>query len=170
MKLSMEEYIVLDFVYNHNQNKKEDITFRDYYRETGLLPEDVNGFMRHMKERGLLVWNEKEKRVDVNDEWKGNFTTQDLANELWKMHPKGNKATVKERLPKVLKKIPFDELKAKLKAYLDDCALAYSSPKYYKSLDTWLNPAKEHWMNPLISQMKKESVALKNNTQIKFVK
>lgn len=71
-------------------------------------------------------------------------------DELWKMHPKGNKKTAKDRFVKVVKKISFAELKEKLEPYIksnDFC--------YLKGLDVWLNPEKEYWNDPIVKKEEK---------------
>jgi len=68
-------------------------------------------------------------------------------DELWKLHPKGNKKTAKDRFIKVVKKISFAELKEKLEPYIksnDFC--------YLKGLDVWLNPDKEYWNDIIVKK------------------
>lgn len=72
-------------------------------------------------------------------------------DELWKLHPKGNKKTAKDRFIKVIKKVPFSDLKEKLLPYIksnDFC--------YLKGLDVWLNPDKEYWDDVIIWKDGKE--------------
>lgn len=78
-------------------------------------------------------------------------------DELWKLHPKGNKKTAKQRFVKVIKIIKFSELKSKLEPYIksnDFC--------YLKGLDVWLNPEKEYWNDMIVKKedkFKKEEPA-----------
>lgn len=68
-------------------------------------------------------------------------------DELWSIHKKGNRASAKQRLPKVLKKIKYEELRVLLLAYVksnDFC--------YLKGLDVYLNPLKEHWNDPIVKK------------------
>jgi hypothetical protein len=68
-------------------------------------------------------------------------------DELWKLHPKGNKKTAKDRFIKVVKKVSFAELKSKLEPYIksnDFC--------YLKGLDVWLNPEKEYWNDLIVKK------------------
>lgn len=71
-------------------------------------------------------------------------------DELWKLHPKGNKKTAKDRFIKVVKKVSFAELKSKLEPYIksnDFC--------YLKGLDVWLNPEKEYWNDLVVKKEEK---------------
>ena len=63
MKLSLEEYVLLDFIFNHNQARKEIITFGHYYSATGFIRQDIIILFSKLKERGLMVWNNEQKRV-----------------------------------------------------------------------------------------------------------
>lgn len=148
MRLSLEEYVLLDFIHTFNQAGPGTITFADYYRETGIIKHDVTEIFKKLKERKLMVWNEKDKRVDVSDEWKMHFNAGGSIERLWKILPKGNKPTAKARLPKVLKMISMDELASKLTAYVQHCD---ANNIFKKGLDVWLNPQKSHWDDPLAS-------------------
>ena len=64
-------------------------------------------------------------------------------NKLWAMHSKGNKKTALERFIKV--KVPFIELQQILQKYITS-----NDFQYLKGLDVWLNPAKEHWNDPIV--------------------
>lgn len=166
LKMSVEEYVICDFVFSHNKTKTTSITFGDYYRETGFIAQDIKSFMQQMKTNGLLVWNEREKRVDVNSDWKAHHSTSGLLDILWAIHNKGNKATAKERLPKALKKIEFEELKKKLIAYIKHCD---ENGTFKKGLDVWLNPVKEHWEDILANNSKLQP-PVKVITSVKFKK
>lgn len=167
LHLSIEEYVILDFIRNHNLTSKETITFRNYYVNTGYIPKDVDAFIQHLKERKLIVWNKAEERVDVYDDWKDAFTGD--FERLWKILKKGNKAGAKERFSKVVRKIGCDELEEKLIAYVKHCD-TYGIFK--KGLEVWLEPKKEHWNDPLVANQVKMSPnqPAKNTTQIRFKK
>lgn len=147
LKLSLEEYVLLSFIDGWNEKKKEVATFRDFYIATGIMPEDTKAYLNHMKKRKLIVFNEEAKRIDVCNEWKHSFGSSDLVEILWKIHAKGNKKTAAARLPKVLKKIPFEELKAKYITYIK--SVSTSEFRHRKGLDVFLNPDKEHWNDPI---------------------
>lgn len=68
-------------------------------------------------------------------------------DELWKMHPKGNKKTAKDRFIKVMKKVSFLDLKSKLEPYVKSNDFVY-----LKGLDVWLNPEKEHWEDLVVKK------------------
>ncbi len=147
LKLTLEEYVLLDFIYTWNQNEKAPATFRNFYTHTGIIQADVKHFLGRMKEKGLIIWDAKNKRVEAYSEWVNAFSSDGLLDILWKIHAKGSKASARERLPKVLKKISFEELKQKYQAYIDSCA--GREYQFIKGLDVFLNPKKEHWNDPI---------------------
>lgn len=161
MELSLEDYVLMDYIYSHNQIDNKPITFGKYYNHTGFIYEEIEFLFVRLKKRNLLVWDEKHKRVDVCEEWYDIFSSDKIFNELWKIHPKGNKLVAKGCLPKALKKIPFDKLKEKLIAYVS----SVEEFKYRKDLSSWLNPLKENWNNPLVL-----SETAPKNLQVKFKK
>lgn len=165
LSLSLEEYTVLDFVFAHNQESRKEITFGDLYTSTGFMPNDARAFIKNLKDKGLLVWNKKENRIDVYDEWKIAHGTSDYFEDLWKILKKGNKATAKDRFPKVMKKIEFPELKQKLINYVNHCD-RYNIFK--KGLDVWLNPAKEYWNDPLVTQSNQKEPQKKSTVKLQF--
>lgn len=65
--------------------------------------------------------------------------------KLWKLHSKGNKTTAKERFSKVGHKLPIQTWIAKLTEYV-----ASNEFVFLKGLDVYLNPAKEHWNDPIV--------------------
>lgn len=84
-------------------------------------------------------------------------------DELWKLHPKGNKKTAKERFIKAVKKVSYPELKSKLEPYIksnDFC--------YLKGLDVWLNPIKEHWNDPIVKKEEKFKKEEKKENETSF--
>lgn len=163
LRLSMEEYVMMDFIYNWNLNNNEPPKLKHYFQATGYIAEDIQFLFKTMREKKLLIPHGKiEKHCDVCSNWHAIFSTnKDQVEELWQILKKGNKPTVIQRLPKVLKTVPFDELKAKLIAYVKDCD---NSQAFKKGLDVWLNPEKQHWNDPLRSapqQISKPSVKIK---------
>lgn len=84
-------------------------------------------------------------------------------DELWKLHPKGNKKTAKERFIKAVKKVPYPELKSKLEPYIksnDFC--------YLKGLDVWLNPEKEYWNDIIVKKEEKFKKEEKKESETSF--
>lgn len=166
LKLSLEEYVLMDFIHSWNQKNTAPITFGDYFKATGFLSlEGIEEKFSRMKTMELLWWDDKKKRVDVCQEWKNAFKTDALVKELWSIHPKGNLQTAKERLPKVLLKIQIEMLIPKLKAYI----ASEPDEQYRKGLDVWLNPKKEHWNDPLVNKIQKGAVKTPT-VSIKFKK
>ncbi len=162
LKLSMEEYAVMDFIFNWNKKFTTNAKLMDYYRQTGYVAEEINILLKSMKDRGLLLWN---GRIDVFPEWYAIFSTSGLDDQIWAIHKTGNKQLVRERLPKVLKKISFEDLKLKLENYLKWCD---QTEKFKKNLSTWLDPNKEYWNDPIgpISKTNPQESQPKN--QIRF--
>lgn len=146
MKLSLEEYVLLDFIHTWNLHNTAPILVKDYYYATGIINEDLIDLFQRLKDRGMICKHHKKDGPDVTQRWKDLFNTDGQFEEMWTLHRKGNKATAKDRFFKVIKKIEYQELKAKLIAYLKNCD-EYNIFK--KGLDVWLNPEREHWNNPL---------------------
>jgi hypothetical protein len=161
--LNLQEYIFLDYIFHTNKKRlKAPISFLDYYKGTGIVPKDISELIENLKRKNLLVWDSsyatvnkhgKKGRVDVCEWWKYSFNDKDMIKQLRKIHRYGNKKTIEERLPKVIQKIPFEELKAKLIAYMEWCT---KTGTYAKNLSTWLNPKREHWNDELEDRAPKE--------------
>ena len=112
-----------------------------------ILKEVINREMKKgMKNKGLLHWHPTKERIEVYSDWVAIFSVSGLDDQLWQIHKAGNRQMVRERLPKVLKKIAFEDLKAKLIAYLKWCDQTERSKK---DLSTWLNPEKQFWNDPV---------------------
>ena len=151
LKISLEEYVILDFIFLQNQKSNKTITFADYYRETGFIKEDIIELFKLIKAKKLLIFDDKKGRVDVSEDWKILFSTGDSFDRIWLIHPKGNKQVARGRLPKVLKKISIESLIEKLTAYVKWCNTADT---FKKDLSTWLNPELEHWNNTIEDKSK----------------
>lgn len=149
LKLTLEEYVLLDFIHTWNASKKDAATFRNFYIATGIIQADTKHYLNKMKDKGLIVWDAKHKRVEAFQRWVNVFSSDGLLDELWKIHAKGSKVKARERLPKVLKKITFEELKQKYQAYITACKSAGKEFEFIKGLDVFLNPKNEHWNDPI---------------------
>jgi len=145
-KLSLEEYVLLDFIFNWNKKSNEAIRFKDYYVATGFINNDIIELFKVLKEKKLLIKDLNKNRVDVAPEWTALFSTDGSIERLWKIHPKGNKKQASLKLGRVLKKISIDELCSKLTHYVKWCD---ATNTFKKDLSTWLNPELEHWNNDL---------------------
>ena len=88
LKLSLMEYTVLDFIYSHNEKQTIPITFSEFYKATGIIKEDIQEMFKSLKEKDLLVWDVKKKRVDVGAAWKSCFSHEEKFAVMWKVHPK----------------------------------------------------------------------------------
>ncbi len=143
LKLNCLEYCVMDFYVNSKATPE----MTEYINFLGISSSQVTQIIDSLINKDLLSYG------IVSDKWHNEFKADNtLAEQLWAMHRYGNKPTVIKRLPKVLKKISFDDLVVKLKAYLAACENGDVSKKM---LSTWLDPEKEHWSDPLPQPMKK---------------
>ena len=167
LNLSLEEYVVMDFIFNHNTSKSSTITFGDCYKETGLIYADAKELISGLKTKGCLILDATKNRIDVCPDWYAHFSTGGQFEEIWRMHMSGNKATAKSRLARVLKKISYDDLKKKLSLYLKACD---ESQSFKKNLDTWLNPDKEHWNDIVQKRAQIGQTTQSTTTEIKFKK
>ena len=108
------------------------------------LEDGTNRIQRYSKTTHEAIKNYYSPKEIVDSKYIPEF------DELWSMHPKGNKKTAKERFIKVVKKTSFAELKEKLEPYIksnDFC--------YLKGLDVWLNPEKEYWNDVVVKKEEK---------------
>lgn len=168
LKLSCEEYVLLDFIYNWNIiEPTSGICFLDYYKHTGFLREDIEQLFKILKDKKLLVFDEVKKRVDVGQEWKSKFETNHLFEQLWAINPIGNKNTARQRFNIVVKKVDYELLLIKLKEYVKFCD---STGTFKKHLASWLNVKNEHWNDKLVTQVNKKSNQPEraSNVNIKF--
>ncbi len=149
LKLNCLEYAVADYIATHKiQNVLDPCA-----KFLGISIEQANKLYQSLIDKYLMMNNGVGCDFECTDKWKDEFKAEktedkieEKTEELWKLHRYGNKPTCKKRLPKVLKKLSFEELKDKLIKYLKACD---SSDTSKKMLSTWLDPEKEYWQDPL---------------------
>jgi len=144
LKLSLQEYSLLDFLFTWFKSNTNSPSVKDYWIGIGCDPaeEQVKLLLSKLVQKGFLTLDHNTTELWEKEFVKDSSATFDV---LYKMHQKGNKKTARERFNKVVKKVPFAELESKLKAYI-----ASNEFQYLKGLDVWLNPAKEHWNDPIV--------------------
>lgn len=136
--LSLQEYTVMQFLADCKEKKLNPA--EKSVEMIGVEIHKILGTIGKLTSHGFLIG------MYPNHKWSNEFI-EDI-DKLWSIHKKGSRATARERLPKVLKKITIEELIVKLTEYVK------SKPpeefEYLKGLDVWLNPKTEHWNDPVI--------------------
>lgn len=157
LKLNCLEYCMADFL---QSGKSTGVSASDYL---GISNNQTFELILELEKKGIIRLGEMTREASITDKWKNEFRVDGRIEEIWVLHRAGNKQNAIERLPKALKLISMDELKGKLKTYLKACAESNSFPK---NLDTWLNPKKQYWNDPLPKRMPKpwEKPAQKQET------
>jgi hypothetical protein len=142
--LSLQEYTVMQFLQDCAENKLNPLENCEVM--IAAIWDQICPAIVDLEQSGFV------KDLIPTEKWTSAFNSD--IDKLWSIHKKGNKKTAAERLKKVLKKVPIDELEEKLKIYVK------SKPpedfKYLKGLDVWLNPAKEHWNDPIVQEKKEQ--------------
>ena len=150
--LTLEEYVLLDFIYEwNNKNATASPSFKDYFVATGIIRDDINIMFKKLHACGFLTMDSAKRRVTTTNAWNKYFDTPDSFERFWARHPQGNKATALNRFKTVVGKMKQDpnKLFGKLELYLANCA---TLDRFSKGLDVWLNPAKRHWDDPLTTR------------------
>lgn len=154
LKLSLQDYTLLYFLSEWFKTNKNKPTNEDFINLIGCKLEDATTqlFLTKLQQKNFI-----NKDYVPTSLWENEFGSSASFDSLWKLHPKGSKILSKQRLIVVLKKVPFEELEAKLSEYVKT-----NEFEYLKNLDVWLNPKMEHWNDPLVYKegFKKED---KNN-------
>lgn len=136
--LSLQEYTVMQFLADCKDKKL--MPGEKSLELIGVHYYNLIEIIDSLQKKGFLI------DLYPNHKWSNEFI-EDI-DRLWSIHKKGSKATARERLSKVLKKIAIEELIVKLTEYVK------SKPpeefEYLKGLDVWLNPKTEHWNDPII--------------------
>lgn len=130
--LTVEEYIVLDFIYC--QLKPGEEAAEESWKRIGMKVEDVNSILKELNAKSIgavTAWNQ-EFAVDDDFEY--------FWNTIFKKH--GNRADAKAKYEASRKIVDKDILHARAQKYVDT---RQDFPNYTKAAEVWLNPKKRHW-------------------------
>lgn len=159
LKLTVEEYILCDLIYQFNKRYRiGSLTYNKYISTVGFLPEEVLRLGKSLKQRGFLIDDAKQKRIVTTSLWNDNFNDNAQFEQLWLLHPKGNKAKAREAFIKTIGIVNYNVLLEKLQEYL-----GYQTDLNYRyQLSTWLDPKLRHWEDQLeykgIQEQKQEGM------------
>lgn len=146
LKLSVEEYILCDLIYQFNKRYKVGVLInKKYFSIIGFMPDDVIRIGTQLRSRGLIITDVKKKRPATTKLWNDNFDDDAQFEEMWDVHPKGNKAEARENFIKARGMVPYNLLIEKLMDYL----ISQPNLDYRYQLSTWLDPKKKHWEDVL---------------------
>lgn len=139
--LSLREYVLLDFIHNWHEKKKDQITFGDIFKHTGLRPRYIQGIYAKMGAKGLL-FKDTDGKVKTTIRWSEAFNSSELILELWKLLNTGNKQKATSALKKALRVDTFENIKKGLEAYLEFLSKTDQFPQH---LSTFLNAKNKAW-------------------------
>lgn len=143
LKLTVEEYIMADLIYQHNKSAPVGaMVTMNYFTSIGFEPENISRVGKSLREKGIVITDEIKKRPAISKLWTDNFDDDAQFEILWKIHNKGNKQEAKINFMKMKKMISFTALCEKLKHYVE---YKTDDPIFLKDLSGWLNPKFKRW-------------------------
>jgi hypothetical protein len=142
LKLSMTEYVLLDFIHQWHLKKKEPITFGDYWRATGVKSRLLSVKFQRLKDKGMLFKDDTDGKVKTTDLWNSNFNSSEQFETLWKLLNVGNKQVAKKSFSLAMKVDSYENIKLGLEKYLAFLKLTDQFPKH---LSSFLNPKNKDW-------------------------
>jgi len=165
LKISMVEYVLLDFIYQWHQKNPKPIEYGDYWRACGVKGRMVSKKFARLKEKGLL-FKDMDGKVKTTLLWDSNFNASDQFESLWKLLNTGNKQIAKTAFAKALKVDSFENIKKGLEEYIK---FVTETDQFKKHLSSFLNPKNKDWTTQRDASIyvKKKEVVNFNNQQPK---
>ncbi len=146
LKLSVEEYILCDLIYQFNKRYKVGaIINKKYFSIIGFMPDDVIRIGTQLRIKGFIITDAKKKRPATTKLWDDNFNDDIQFDEMWEVHPKGNKAEAREAFIKSVAMVPYNLLLERLMEYI----ISQPNLEFRLKLSNWLDPKKKHWEDQL---------------------
>lgn len=143
LKLTVEEYIMADAIYQHNKACPiGGMTVMKYFTSIGYLETDAIRVGKELRNKGIITTDPLKKRPITTAVWNENFDDDVQFEILWGIHHKGNKQEAKINFLKMKSMISFTALCEKLTAYVTAKA---DEPQYMRDLSGWLNPKLKRW-------------------------
>lgn len=144
LKLSVEEYIMADAIYQHNKSMTVGgMTVMKYFTNIGFLEEDAVRVGKELRNKGIIATDPLKKRPVTTAVWNDNFDDDAQFDILWSIHNKGNRQEAKINFLKMKNMISFTALCEKLQNYVN--AKSDGDPQYMRDLSGWLNPKFKRW-------------------------
>jgi len=165
LKITMAEYVLLDFIYQWHQSKSAPITFGDYWRGCGIKARLIERKFARLKEKGLL-FKDIDGKVKTTTLWDSNFNSSEQFEVLWKLLNTGNKQIARTQFGKALKTDSYDNIKKGLEEYVK---FVTETDQFRKHLSSFLNPKNKDWTtqrDASIYAKKKEVVNFNQPTKI----
>jgi hypothetical protein len=163
LKLTVEEYILCDLIYQFNKRYRiGSLTYNKYLSTVGFLPEDVLRIGKSLKQKGFITDGLKQKRIVTTKLWDDNFDDDAQFEQLWTLHPKGNKAEARESFMKSIRITGYNLLVEKLQDYIN----FQPNFQFRLKLSNWLDPKLKHWEDELVynGQNAKEETSTDDNS------
>jgi len=157
LKITMVEYVLLDFINQWHLKKKEPITFGDYWRSTGVKSRMLTKKFARLKEKGLL-FKDIDGKVKTTDKWNSNFNDSEQFETLWKLLNVGNKQVAKTTFAKALKVDSYENIKLGLEKYVK---FVTETDQFRKHLASFLNPKNKDWTTERDSNIYKKKEIIK---------
>lgn len=141
LKITMVEYVLLDFIHQWHLKKKEPITFGDYWIACGVKSRLLSAKFKRLKDKELL-FKDVDGRVKTTDKWNSNFNSSEQFETLWKLLNVGNKQVAKKSFSLALKVDSFENIKKGLEDYIK---FVNETDQFRKHLASFLNPKNKEW-------------------------
>ena len=148
LKIGMDDYAILEFLWVWCKKKKEPANYKDYWKALGLFPNQIDAILKDLKQKGFIAIG-KSERPEPTDLWNKQFMNSDQFEELWKIHPKGTKKEAEKYFPQAIKIAGYEHLKKRLMLYIED----KKDPKFRLDLSGWLNPEFMRWDNKTATEL-----------------
>lgn len=146
LKLTCDEYILCDLIYQFNKRYKVGkIDYKKYLSTIGFIPDEVVRIGKDLRSKGFITDDLKKNRITTTILWDNNFDDDAQFEELWTLHPKGNKAEARENFMKSIRMVGYNLLTEKLQDYLE----FQQTFQYRLKLSNWLDPKLKHWEDEL---------------------
>lgn len=144
LNLTLEEYVLADFIYTYNKSHKSGgITWRRYYHELGFMPNDVRSIAASLKKKNIITIDEAKSRNSTTDLWNVLFDEDTQFEELWKLHNRGNKQQARKNFSASKRLVPYATLLEKYQDYIN----SVDDPQYIMNTSKWLDPKLRNWEN-----------------------
>lgn len=160
--LTCIEYVLLDFIKTWQDKGDKRIRYNELWIFTGIAPEHIPELWKNLLAKNMVYYDEETKLVttasafdecfnkdnDFQDFWEHYGRILDANNNYELIGNVGNRPMALKNYRKAIKNISPEELKAKMRLYIEHC---YKEKKYIQHASTWLNPMNRKWEDVLVS-------------------
>jgi hypothetical protein len=163
LNLSLSEYVFIDYIKKHQDDKDTRITYADIFGNTGLKPSEIPDLWKSLKEK-KLVYRHETGIVTTTPLWDDHFMQKDNFHTFWNLNVYGNRNKAFVQFERCIKLVSFDVLVSKYKDYLKWCD---ETDTFKMMASTWLNPKLKHWEDVLPEKQKRNQKPIEQSTDKK---